>query len=392
MLVSSGACAQVAGDEESPLSLRGFGTLGVARSSSADAKFVRDLSQAAGVGRNASLQADSLLGLQANYRLNDNVETVVQGVSHLRYDGSYTPELTWAFVKYSPGPDRSVRLGRFATEFFMLADSRMVGYSYLPVRPPVDFYANLPVNYLDGVDGQVTSRLDAGLIRTKLYAGLARERIPAENQTLDLNGSRTIGASLDFQAGHWMSRLTYTRLRFQNRSDPGRLADPLTTAGAPDSARAIELEGSVAAYRALGLLYDDGTLQAQLAFNLTRYDSAVFEDSRSGYFVTGYRLGQVTPFLGYSWSRSSAKALNTGLTGAANADLNAEVLRIMAASHRDQHTETLGVRWDFSRHMDFKVQLDRIRGTPTSLGLVHDATAAWNGCTDVYSLALDFTF
>ena len=388
---SSGAWSQVVAEEESQLSLRGFGTLGAARSSNPNASYVRDLSQPKGLGPNVSLQNDSLLGLQANYRVNDRVEAVVQGVTHYRYDSSFAPEMTWAFVKYAPAPDDVIRVGRFATEFFMLADSRMVGYSYLPVRPPVDFYGNLPVNYLDGLDGQLTTRLDAGLVRSKLYAGVAREKIPANGQTLDLNGSRIVGASLDFQRDHWLSRLTYTRLRFQNHSDPGNLAAPLIAAGASAAAQALELEGSVAAYRAFGILYDDGTLQAQLAVNLTSYDSAVFENSRSGYFVAGYRVGQVTPFLGYSWSRSSAKVLSTGLAGPASV-LDTYVASVMAAAHRDQHTATLGVRWDFARNFDLKAQLDRVRGTPTSVGLVHNVTPAWNGCTDVLSVALDFMF
>lgn len=387
LLSSGGALAQVVEEVENPLSLQGFGTLGVARSSSADAQFVRDLSQPGGVNTNPTFRNDSLLGVQANYRANEHLEAVIQGVSHYRYDGTFRPELTWAFVKYTPAPDRAIRVGRFATEFFMLADSRMVGYSYLPVRPPVDFYANLPVNYMDGVDGQITARLDAGLIRTKLYAGLAREILPAGSQIIDLKGSRTEGASLDFQAGHWMSRITYTRLRFQNHSDPGNLAAPLTAAGASAAAQALELEGSTAAYRALGVLYDDGTLQAQMAVNLTRYDSAVFENSHSGYFVAGYRVGQLTPFLGYSWSRSAPKSLETG-----DANLNGAVGILMAGAHRDQHTTLMGARWDFTRNMDLKFQVERVRGTPSSIGLVRGANAAWNGSTDVFSLALDFMF
>lgn len=392
LLYSGASFGQAGGDEDSPLSLQGFGTLGMARSSTADAQFVRDLSQPKGLSRSPSFQADSLLGIQANYRLNDRVEAVAQGVSHYRYDATYRPELTWAFVKYTPAPDRAVRIGRFATEFFMLADSRMVGYSYLTVRPPVDFYGNLPVNYMDGVDGQITTRLDAGLIRTKLYAGLAREVIPARTQVVDLGGSRTVGASLDFQAGHWLTRLTYLSLRFQNYSDPGNLAAPLVSAGAVGAARAVELEGTTANYRALGVLYDDGTLQAQMALNQTRYGSAVFENSHSGYLSAGYRFGQVTPYLGYSWSRSSAKHLDTGLTGPVGTILNTAVAMLMAGSHRDQHTTVIGGRWDFARNIDLKFQLDRVRGAPDSIGLMHSANASWDGSIDVYSVALDFMF
>jgi hypothetical protein len=133
-LLPPSAFAQGGSGEAPDLVLHGFGTLALARSDNGNAEFVRDLSQPNGVGRNWSAKNDTVFGLQANYRLNGLVEAVVQGVSHYRYDGSFSPELTWAFLKFEPTPGVMLRAGRYGTEFFMLADSRSVGYSYLTVR------------------------------------------------------------------------------------------------------------------------------------------------------------------------------------------------------------------------------------------------------------------
>ena len=139
LLAAMGASvqAQEPAAADQALVVRGFGTAGYAQSSNSRGEFLRDLSQPNGVASNGSLLIDSILGLQINYRANDSTELAAQAVSHQRYDGTFTPELTWAFAKYDPNPRISFRLGRIGTEFLMQSDSRMVGYSYLSVRPPV---------------------------------------------------------------------------------------------------------------------------------------------------------------------------------------------------------------------------------------------------------------
>ena len=111
-------------------SLRGFATLGVARSSSDQAEFVRDLSQPKGIKNGQwSGRIDSILGAQANWQATPELELVGQVVSRYRYDESRDPELMWAFAKWEPDARVSVRAGRIGADFMLLADSRLVGYS-----------------------------------------------------------------------------------------------------------------------------------------------------------------------------------------------------------------------------------------------------------------------
>jgi hypothetical protein len=322
--------------------------------------------------------------------VDDHLEVVAQGVSHYRYDKSYTPELTWAFVKYEPSPDMMLRAGRYGSEFFMLADSRSVGYSYLTVRPPVDFFGNLPMNYVDGVFGRFTRRLEGGLVWAELYTGLAREKVPVKGEVLEFGGSRLNGVSLDYQQGPWQIRLSYAKLRLQNGTPMSALTTPLIATGLPSAikaADALNLAGTYVRYRAVGLAYDDGTWQALLDVNSTLRDSVLWEDLTSGYLIVGRRVGKWTPFLGYSWTQSSPKYLDTGIPV-----LNVPVAGVLALSHQDQQSVILGTRWDIWHNVDLKAQLDVVRGHPGSVALVQNATPAWDGCTKVFSLALDFVF
>ena len=130
-------------DEQPAFTLQGFGTLGAARTTSNEVEFVRDLSQPRGASQTWDARVDSVLGLQANWQINPQLEAVAQLVSRYRYDRTFTPEFSWAYLKYEPSPNLSLRAGRLGTEFFMMSDSRLVGYSFLTVRPPGDFFWSL---------------------------------------------------------------------------------------------------------------------------------------------------------------------------------------------------------------------------------------------------------
>ena len=97
------SAAAVAGDESSAFSLRGFGTLGLARSTSSQAEVARDLLQPRGVSDNWSGRIDSNVGVQVNYVASNTLEAVVQAVSRYNPEGSFAPELTEAVVADAVG-------------------------------------------------------------------------------------------------------------------------------------------------------------------------------------------------------------------------------------------------------------------------------------------------
>lgn len=377
---------------EAIFSLKGFGTLGIARSSNDSVQYVRDLSQPDGLTRNWSGNLDSLLGLQANLHFSEQTEGVVQVVSRYRYDGSYTPEVTWAFLRHDFSPQLSVRAGRLGTEFYMLADSRLVGYANLTVRPPPDYYGALIFSYLDGLDVSATAPVADGLLRGKLYAGVSQEQTPFNKNNLlwNLEDSLIVGGHVDYLRGPWQFRLGHAQIRFKSEAPLNTL---IGSVGGPPNFLSYAPELSVAdkwsRLESFGMAYEDGPLQLQLMLSRTRHDSAVYENSKAGYAIAAYRLGQVTPYLGYSWVKSSPKTL----ASPPPAPLIPLTTSLMAQTHSDQHTLFLGGRWDLQPNLDLKAQVDWIRGTPTSLFPFHgDYAPVWNGNMTVFSLALDFVF
>jgi hypothetical protein len=397
MILSSPSLSWSSGHDAMPempeISLQGFGTLGIARSNDDNAEFVRDLSQSRGAGTRWTAKVDSLLGLQANIRFSPGTEAVLQAVTRHHANESYQPELTWAFLRHDFSPDLTLRGGRLGTEFYMLGDSRLVGYANLSVRPSTDFYGSLVFSYIDGVDVSATVPVAAGLLKGKLFAGNSPEKTPfAPGIVWNLQGSALVGAYLDYSTGPWQLRLSHAQVRFEHESPVDTLlqstGDPLKGVPYLSLVPEMAMANRRAQFSSIGLVYDQGPLNIQLMLNQIRHDSPAYADSQAGYVLAAYRLGALTPYLGVSRSLSDELALPPSLVPG----VDALTKSLVAHSVTDQHTYTLGGRWDIQKNLALKAQVDWIRGTPASVFLLKNNQLGWDGSMSVLSLALDFVF
>lgn len=377
----------------SALALRGFGTIGLARSSSDHAEFVRDHTQPIGIkGGQWSGRIDSILGMQANWRTTPEIELVGQIVSRLHYDRSHNPEVMWAFAKWEPDPRLSLRAGRIGADFMMLADSRLVGYSYLPVRPSTDFFGPLFFSHYDGIDASSTLPLGEGLLRGKLFTGKTREKSAGALGVWDTSGSSVRGLVLDYMIGPWQFRANAARIRFAEDLNTSWLSDLLRMSHADTAADTLRAKGTVTRFSSLGVVYDEGPLQVQGMLNQIRQETSMFEDSRAGYLLASYRVGAATPFIGMSWWKTKPMTFATALPDVPYASLNRIYEQFMVGSRVNRVTYSLGARWDIYTNIALKLQWDAVRASADTRFSVLNSDAEWNGKTDVLSVTLDFVF
>lgn len=384
LLMASAALSLPAlGGNDDAFTVSGFGTLGAVRTSSDEVEFVRDISQPRGARSEWNARIDSVFGLQANWRMTPEFSAVVQGVSRYRYDRTFTPEIAWAYLMYEPNPALSLRLGRLGTEFFMLADSRQVGYSYLTVRPPGDYFWYLPFFSVNGADAALTVPLADNTLRGKVYYGIVDGKIPLADRQWEIDGSPLMGAYLEYQTGAWVLRGSYANIRFNSNLPIARdFYAVLPPAMARSALDYIQTDGTRSHYYSLGLVYDSGPWQLQLMLNSVDQGSRAFENSRGGYALAGYRIASVTPYLGYSWVDSTRRP----------ATPHPGVAQVQADSRTQQETAIVGVRWDALRNVAFKAQWDAIRGDASSIFPYRREQPGWGGRLDVFSLTMDFVF
>jgi len=384
------------GMRDSPFTFSAFGTLGLARSSSDSAEYVRDLSQPHGLTRDWSSKLDSVLGVQGNWRLGAQTEAVAQVISRYRYDGSHDPEVSWAFLSHNFTPDWQVRLGRLGTEFYMLSDSRLIGYSNITVRPPPDFFVPLIFSYFDGADVSASTSVGTALLRGKLFYGRSPETTPFYGSIVwNLEGSTFYGGHLDLYQGPWQFRIGHSAVKFSDHEMPvSELLAPMLVANGvpaafwdiPKLVPELGMAGKTTSFDSLGIVYDQGPLRVQTMLGRIRHESKSYEDSLAGFVIGSYRMGSFTPYIGYSKVKSTRNQVNAP---AILAPFVAEVLKI---PHMDRHTLTLGTRWDFHDNMALKLQYDRVGGARDSVMTFRGPNIAWDGRMDVLSVSLDFAF
>lgn len=383
---------------ESDFSLRGFGTLGLVHNNSDDAGFTRDINQPVGVKGGTSGHTDSRFGLQFSYRPNDTLETTAQVVSHYNFEGKYSPDLAWGFIKYSPSEQLELRAGRLGWDVYMLADSRDVGYSYLWVRPPVEYYGLLQFSKLNGADLVLRKPLGEGLLWGKLFAGEAADKFAIdEDSYADVSGSQLVGGHINYQHSDWQFRLGYTHLElgYDIKGDFGDLIEMLEASGNPVLGGIAEGATADATYHFMsaGIALDRGPLQSQLMYTFLDSESDMVPNFHSGYLSLGYRLGDWTPYITFSIIEAQSQNRATS-PQASPLPPSFGTPDLDGLNYPGQHTLSLGARYDFLPNMALKFQVDRsnVRREGRQWILWREVEADWNGRATVFSATLDFVF
>lgn len=394
------ACAQAPDETAAPTwKLSGFGTLGVVHSNGRDADFSSSILRGDGAGRTHawSPDVDSRLGLQLDVGMGD-WSAVLQVVSEQRLDGSYTPQVEWANIKYQLTPDVALRIGRIALPVFLGAESRKVGYTIPWVRTPVEVYGALPVSSSDGVDA--TWRWSTGAVRhaTQVFSGRTDQDLTGG---LRIEAKQILGLSHSIDHGALSVRLSAARARL-NTGVAAELFAGLRRFGPAGQALAerYAIVDKRVSMISAGASYDPGAWFVSAEAGRTRTDS-LLGSGTSMYVGAGWRQGAFTPYVGYAQIRADVETTDPGLPtaglppplAAGAAQLNAGLNAILATIPV-QTTWSTGVRWDVASDLALKLQFEQVRPRAGSRGTLINSAPTFRSDRTIHvtSVALDFVF
>jgi hypothetical protein len=313
-------------------------------------------------------------------------------------DGGYAPHVEWANVRYRFTPTFSARAGRTVLPAFLLSENRKVGYTFPWVRPPVEVYRLLPITTSDGVDvsyrayhAETSHALQASFGRSR--AGLPNDLGAAEAKHSRFFTYTAERGALTFNATYKSTEVTIAALN--TALDGFRLFGPQGAA----IADRYDADRKHLVNYGVGASYDPGPWFVTGEWDHVNPHS--FQGVRTAWYVSGgYRFGKVTPFVTYASSRAD-RLSDPGLdvsalppaaasrAAALNAALNA-LLRNRAV----QDTVSLGVRCDFRKDADFKMQFDHTRVGAGSNGVFTNLQPGFQagGRVNLFSAAVDFVF
>lgn len=394
--------------DASAVRISGFGTGALTWTNSDQAQFGRP-NQASGADKDPTTGVDSNLGLQADYAVNSWLSVTGQGLVRKDAQDDYGAELTWAFAKAKLSDDVSVRVGRVGLPVFMISDYRNVGYANTFLRPPGEMYSQVPFNSVDGAD--ITWQRSFG--DTTYTAQLAY----GSNKT-DIAGGPSMDArrlsALNLVAEHGPLTLRFgradTKITLNNQAGLTTLLATLRTAAAgyrlsalADQANAIAVDHKKASFTSVGAALDWKNLVVQTEYAKRKTDSYL-NDTASWYVMAGYRFGKVLPYYTHA-SLKIDSAVDNVIPAACPAGYPAACtptlrqlsgvvagLKNSGLGQGEQATDTIGVRWDFYKSMDLKVQFDRVRPEGGSAGALIGAQNGFRGPVTVGAVAIDFIF
>lgn len=394
--------------EESDLlsrwSISGFGSIGGIGTDTDAIGFFRNTSQTKAATKSWGATTDSRLGLQIDFKASETVHATVQWIARDHVGDFFEQNLEWAFLRWSPRNDIDIRAGRLGTDIYLLSDYSDVGYAYLWMRPPHEFYSYNPVSHFDGLDISKRYGVDTGYLTLKVFAGYTKSAL---RQGLDNNTTEApvAGANIIYNSMDWQVRFSYAYMHILNELaiDPNfrqSLSDPTLNRLLPnirEVAPHLSTQDHNMHFISLGGAYDNGTwlIQAEAAYNKT--NSVFLPPQASAYLSIGRRFADVTLYTVYGIAQSFHTQVN--IPDPVNSDPSLQLLHdtldeLINHNGTDEQSVSIGLRWDFYQNIAFKAQWSHYwLGTESGahqwerplFGEIPDKVNVW-------SVGLDFIF
>jgi hypothetical protein len=335
-------------------SYNGFGTIGVARSDTNRAEYVIG-NQMAGALENFDYKTDSKLGLQGTFAPKSWLSGTVQALTEERASREITTQIEWAYLKVQPIDDLSIRFGKMELPLFLVSDSRNVGYTTTWVRAPDAVYGEALFDTYEG--GDISYRLELGRYSVTGHALLGAPdpvtQLAAQGFAQIFTGHHMNGYDLTADLDTVTIRASVLDLRYRTYASG-----------------ALNQEGKYHFYN-IGVAYDRNNIIAQGEFIELRTGDST-DNINGWYLMGGYRLDKWLPYFIYGNSHQNQAA--DGIVPAMNG-----------------LTESVGVRLDLFKSVDFKAQLDHAKAFDYGTPFIN-VQSGFRNKANVFSLVADFVF
>ncbi|MBA5606050.1 hypothetical protein H3H36_11850 [Duganella sp. FT3S] len=380
--------------DDDNLTIGGFATLGVARTDTDKVEFTR-YNQAEGVKDKARIGLDTNLGLQASYKVNDELSGTVQVLTRKNTSTVFTTDLTWAFLKYKINDEMNVRVGRVVLPTFLISDYQNVGYANTMMRPPVEMYAQDPIENADGVDFNYQHAIGGTNFMAQGIAGVSRGKLVLnEGTSVATYRAPVVGLSLAVEHGPAMLRIAHleAKLNSNDVAPLNSLQATLRAAGYPALADDLGVNTTKkVTFTELGATLDWNNIVGLAEYGMRRAKGPVYiPDVNTWYTMVGYRVGKVLPYYSHATVTQHAQSVTLPAGFPTTGALSAGVHSLMQAA--EQSTDLVGVRWDFAKNVDLKIQVDRVKPKAKGGLLINGPVGGRKDTVTVAAASLDFVF
>lgn len=339
------------------VSVNGFMSAGVAQV--LDDRYRYDVDT---VGPEASFRPDSMLGVQLDMTVNEQVRAITQLVG--RGSEDFDARMEWAFLQWRAHRDHQLRIGRLRLPFFMMSEYLEVGYTYPWARPPIDVYR-----------AYTPSSWEAASWEWTLAAGSWTHEVQWAAGTFDFNYAGGGFHADDVVSVTWYGTWHDLTLRL------GYLAGNATYSSTSLDAANVAFAGALTPvlldkqgegeFKGAGFQYDNGSLLVMGEANQVDV-KGFYRDSVTGYVTAGWHLGKWLPHVTWAGQDTTDKWVRRqALPPALRA---ADPLNRLLAT--DQQSVAIGLRYDPLPNLALKLDVTRIVDTDDGWGSLSPAAGS----------------
>ena len=360
--------------EEQRFRVSGFATLGAVKSGDEDLGLTQGLYQEGLFDGDWSFKSNSNLGLQLDANINDRLSAAIQLVGKSRVDNGLKESFEWAFLRYRASQSFTIRAGRVGPNNFMLSDYRNLGFAYLWVRPPTEFYNILSFDFLDGFDIAYSTEAGSGTFRGNIQLGKTANTFQrSDNLLYEVKIKPIISTTLAWESEVWQAQISAVMIEFDSDEYvPGteELANGLEDASAiwPEAEtyrKNLESDGKRAKYYSIGVSYTPINWQVQSEISYIDTGVDPYGSYRGGYLSVGRHIGPATVYAMWAKAeRGEDRTLIPALPPTLQpilGELQAGTQYLYDALQVDQYTYTLGLRWNILYNLAAKAQWDHTK-------------------------------
>tara|TARA_Y100000296_G_scaffold60263_1_gene69787 strand:+ start:1561 stop:2805 length:1245 start_codon:yes stop_codon:yes gene_type:complete len=391
--------------EQNKLEVSGFGTLATATADTRIYQFRNDRSQAEFAKKDGfAFKPLSLIGLQLDYTLSDNLDFVGQFVYREQDEQNLDSVTQMAFLRYDISPAWQVRAGRLAADIFHFSDTRDVSIAYPWVKVPTEVYGIVPARSFDGADISYTKPFSDYNLSIKGFWGSGESDFTSNDYNpITFNDLRSLG--IELVAFDWSVALKHTQTEAKNDNADSVFVStsvaqlqPLWS-DANAFAKSLSLRGSTIQYTSVYFNRFLGNWDLSGELSYIDSDSIALRPSFNGFLNLSYLYGAHTFYALYSFAEADPYYLSEEQPGfpinANTAELAIFVEEVASSLAHNQQSYSLGWRWDLRENLAFKAQIERtdVKARGTGLrardGLIVDDE---DGVAHTLFLALSFSF
>jgi hypothetical protein len=387
-IVLLASASSVSAETEDALQFSGFARVVLGYFDENDATYL-------GYDKSLSLSQQSLIGLQADYQILDNLSITGQFIGHTGNERKSGVE--WLYLTYEPTRFTQIKLGKQRTPFFNYSDSIDVGFAYPWITLPQQVYSSIFFSTFDGILANYQWSGKTLEIDIEGYWGNFDDTVYTAGVELGANVNDLRGLITKIHFASWTLRAAYhTTDAFIELTEFRDYSSILNQFGFTESAKSLSPDGRIEFYQ-ISASYENVDYFFRSEVTQIHAKSLAVPDIDSYFVSVGYNYYPFTSYISFGNSESAYGSPINEIPVGVDPQLDALAFGYQSIFDLlplySSQSVTLGTRWDLKANLALKAEATWIKvdeGSSNSFLVLNEAE--FDRKAPLYQVALEWVF